>query len=259
MKTATGTIGYLGYDDPGKNGLLLDLYRRILDRCSAHRIDLVCLPGGYLQARADTQRDELASILVAEAKRQNIAVAVGIDTSGKRQPPWHLDYESDLVRRYSLPWFAICWTPKQPDVIHCWRERSSTSNNASLAPAHAISEERSLRVQGGQVEILICGEIFNPGIRSNIIQRKKNLDAVIILGHESRGFRVWNGMKILSKHGLITLCSVHTERRGGMKLRYDSSGVRQSTRDADIVLNADLPRVKSPRVGPRVELKVWNI
>jgi len=258
MRIATGTVGYLGYSDPSKNGMLLALYRRILDRSSLYRVDLVCLPGGYLQVKDDTQKDELAAILVAEAKKRNIAVAVGIDLSAKRQPPWDHNYENILIRHYSLPLFAICWTPKQDNVSNCWRERSTRHDNASLVPAHALSEERRLPVQDGWVEILMCGEIFNQSIRSNIVRHKENLNAAIVLGHESRGFRVWNGMKILSKQGLITLCSVHTERKGGMKFRYDPGGVCRSTQDADIVLNADLP-AKLSRTEPRVELKIWDV
>ena len=259
MRIAAGTIGYLGYGDPGKNRMLLDLYCRILDCCldccSARGADLVCLPAGFFCARNEPEKDKLASALVAEARRHNIAIAVGVDTLDKRLTPEEIP---SRIRSYSLPWFAICWTPKQPDVIECWRQRSSTSGDAHEAPVHALSEVRSLPVQDGQVEILTCGEIFNQPIRANIIQRKKNLDAVIILGHESRGFRVWNGMKILSKQGLITLCSVHTKRKGIMKFRYGTDGICQSTRDADIILNAD-PPTKLPRAEPRVELKIWDV
>ena len=79
----------------------------------------------------------------------------------------------------------------------------------------------------------MCGEIFSPTIRSNIIARKKDLDAVVDLGHESDGFRV----------------------HAGMKFCYDPGGVRKSTRNADTDIDADVAIGNNPRV----ELKIWRV
>jgi hypothetical protein len=113
-------------------------------------------------------------------------------------------------------------------------------------------EPRSLQVDRGCVEVLLCGELFNPIIRRALVARRSNIAAVIDLAHVSRGLRVAGSMKILARKGITSLCSVHTNQRRGVKYRYDPPQRRNSTRDFD---HFDMPA----QVSPRVEMKIWEV
>lgn len=243
MRIAAGTVSYEGYGDPRANDQRLTVFRRALQQSLEKGVNLVCMPGGYLRASSENDRDGLANILAVEGEKHNIAFAVGIDVSEK-------NIARDLtqfIRRYALPWFAISWSPAER-TLHCWRERSTNSVNYRVAPRAVCSEPRTLPVAEGAVEVLMCGDIFNPIIRENVISRRDGINAVVDLGHESKGFRVFQGMKKLSEGGLVTLCSVHASRRYGQKFRYDPGVVCRSSRDTDILLDTE----------PRVELKIWS-
>jgi hypothetical protein len=242
MKIACGTVSYCGRTEPALNERRLDLFCQLLKACASMEVDLVCLPGSYLTAKDNQVPRRVGNKVVHVARTYEIAVAVGIDVKDKVNG-------SDLqVKRYQLPWFAVCWSPGEK-VVHYWRQRSWTSMNCSLAPEHAIREARTLAVREARIEILMCGEIFSPAIRSNIIERREALDAVVDLGHTSQGFRVWAGMKKLAAEGLTTLCSVHTERSHSRKYRYDAGARCKSANDFDIELGG----------CPRAEFKVWDI
>ncbi len=247
MRIACGTVS--GYGDPCDPSVSkqhkerLDLYHCVVDRCAACGIDLVCFPAGYFRTNNQTHLQDLSKELARVAKTHGLAVAVGIDVKTKVAHP-----ECTLIERYCLPWFAVCWSPTER-VLQCWRQRSSTSKNYRYAPERANQEQRTMLVGRSKVEILICGEVFNPLIRTNIIERRAELHVVIDLGLYSRGFRVWAGMKKLARGGLTSLCSVHTEKRHGRKYRYDPGPRRKSTYDCDIELGT----------RPRAEFKVWQI
>lgn len=244
MRIATGTVSYDGYHRPAANERLINLCARALQLAGEQGAELVCLPAGYLIASGEDERDQLSERAVAEAQRSGVGVALGIDLSAKKL---RTDC-TQQIRENRLPWFAVCWSPSE-GVAHCWRQRSTNSRDCRAASDQTCAEQRTLRSLGGNVEVLMCGEIFNPRIRANIANRRHTIRAVVDLGHQSEGFRVFQGMRALSRRGLVVLCSVHTERRLGQKYKYDPGGVRRSSRHADICLGD----------GPRIELKVWDI
>jgi hypothetical protein len=162
MRIVAGTVSYEGYGDPSANPTLLGLCSAVLEEARQREAERVCLPGGYLRANGEGDRDVLANAVVAEAKKHGMAVALGIDIAEKKIQMGRKEY----IRGYRLPWFAICWSPAER-VLHCWRERSANSRDWRIGRRETYEEPRQLRLASGNVEILMCGEIFNPYIRSN--------------------------------------------------------------------------------------------
>jgi len=237
MKIVAGTISSQGYGDPMVNTSRLDLYRQILQQSCEKNCDVVCLPGGYLTTQSKRERDKLAEILVGEAKHYGIAIVVGIDVIGKQSA------------------FAVSWSPVDGSSWHMWEQRSSTSTDwrtASNSKSETYREKRALTVAEGKIEVLLCGEIFNPVIRDNIIERKDYLTAIIDIAHKGGGGFNWatkTMRKLAKKSELSIFCSIHTRSRNTLKRRCDPTGILASTSESDII-------IESP---PWAELKIWDI
>ena len=260
MKIATCTVSQEGYEKPSGNNRRLSLLTEVLEYAKRRRISLVCLPAGYLTASSNANRDSLIKKVVKVAKSHGVAIAVGIDVridvdqrrrskrSIKKQSRKGSQYSLEKVQRGSLPWFAACWSPKE-NIVHCWRERSSNSNDQWKISDAVCAEARTLPLGKYGVEVLMCGEVFNERIRNSVLSRRKGLIAAVDLGHYSEGFRVFAAMKVLARGRLSTLCSVHTKREKAMKYCYLSGGRKKSTRDFDAKFGLE----------PRIEVKVWNL
>ncbi|MQY54394.1 MAG: hypothetical protein GH149_03760 [Methanosarcinales archaeon] len=195
-------------------------------------------------AKTISEKEKFSQAILNEAKKHNVAIAIGIDTEIKKNPSsdW-----LDRIKKNTLPWFAISWSPTE-NILHSWRQRSVTGRDQKYSSDDACAEERALPISDGRIEVLMCGEIFNERIRKNIVSRKDDLTAVVDLGHISAGFRVWAGMKKLAEGGLTVLCSVHTDGRLGQKYCYTPSG-SMSTRAPDTTFSGP----------PRLELKAWSL
>lgn len=252
MRIAAGTFSCEGYGQTRTEDInnRLNLYELLVDQAIKKKVDLICFPGGYLRASDENHKKKLAEYLLKKAKKNNIAIAVGIDIGDK------LISKKTKTNKKKGKAFAICWSPKE-DKLHCWLLRSSTSKDykeelkKNPEKIHEYKEKHILKIRNGSVEILVCGEIFNHHTRKSIIDRKNDIIAVIDLAHESAGLKIAGSMKILAKDkdGVTSLCSVHTNRRGGMKYRYSPPEIRHSTRDFDI----------SSEVTPWAEMKIWEV
>lgn len=243
MKIATCTVSLEGFGDPNWSDRRLRLLSDVLSRLQELQVDILCLPGGYLTANSISQRDELAQAIYNEIKKYKIAIAIGIDIETKDlSQDW-----SNKVRENTLPWFAICWSPVD-DILHCWRQRSTTSRDQWKSSYRVCAEKRTLPILNSHVEVLMCGEMFNERIRNNILSRNDGLTAVVDLGHTSAGFRIWAGMKKLAKEGCTVLCSVHANKRLARKYCYTPGGCRST----------NIPDETFPG-SPRLELKVWSL
>lgn len=256
MKIATCTVSLEGLNKPSGNNRRLSLLAEVLEYVKRRRISLVCLPSGYLTASSNANRDSLIEKVVEVAKSHGVAIAVGIDVDQRRRSKRSIkkqsrkgsQYSLEKVRRGSLPWFAACWSPKE-NIVHCWRERSSNSNDQREISDAVCAEARTLPLGKYGVEVLMCGEVFNERIRNSVLSRRKGLIAAVDLGHYSDGFRVFAAMQVLARGRLNTLCSVHTKREKAMKYCYLSGGRKKSSRDVDAKFGPE----------PRIEVKVWNL
>ena len=259
MKIAAGIVSCEGYGNPDANDNLLNIYQQILNESNKKKVDLLCLPGGYLRARSRKDKEELAKSLVENAKNYKIAIAVGIDVIDGRSKPVKSSKSRKSKKTTSsnnILAFAICWSPAERQNYHCWQQRSRTSSDyktASNKKKETYREQRTLLVGDGSVEILLCGEVFNRIIRNNVIIRSSDIATVVDLVHDLCGFRATGSMKNLAKNGLTTLCSGHLKRHSGMKFRYDpkvgNGWLCNSSRDAEISLEGP----------PRIELKIWDV
>jgi len=257
MKIAAGIVSCEGYGNPDANDNLLNIYQQILNESNKKNVDLLCLPGGYLRAQSKKDKEELAKSIVENAKNYKIAIAVGIDVIDGRSKPVKSSKSRKSKKTTSsnnIPAFAICWSPAERQNWHCWQQRSSDSKDWRNVPDEdekTYHEQRSLRVRSKKIEILLCGELFNPIIRNNIINRGSDIAAVVDLAHGAGGSfnRAILSMETLAKGGLVTLCTIHANSRGTLKRRCNPPGKRKSTRNPDKV-------IKGP---PWVELKVWDV
>jgi hypothetical protein len=204
-------------------------------------VDLFCLPGGYLYVSNEDQIHQLKTQIQQLAKNANIDLLVGIDIGVK-----NIFQTDDLVQRRQLPSLSLfaSWNCQ----VSIWRQRTTSCTNQYFVSDDVCQEERLLRATP-RVEGVLCGEIFNQRIRDGLGMR--NTVLVIDQAHISKGFRVFGPMKSLSQNGISSLCSVHTDRREGVKYCYvpdERDNVRKSSRIIDI------------EVGnfPRIEIKIWK-
>ena len=213
-------------------------YREVVCRLSERDVNLFVSPAGYLFASCWDELQSITEELEAEAVRRGIAVIVGIDLS-----PRALTQEYSTGARLSA--FAFSWSPESGRSI--WVQRSSSSENHYLATGESCSEERVLTVQGRRVAIVVCGEIFNDRIRNAVLQQ--HVDAAVDFGHYSQGFRVWAGMKVLTRAGLpVCFCSVHAGP-WTKKYCYTVGGTSATTWRSDFIVEG----------SPRLEVKFWNV
>ncbi len=256
MRIAVGTVSCEGYGQTRPEAISnrLKVYGRVVEEASRLRADLVCFPGGYLRALDKKRRKKLAEHLVKKAKKHNIAIAVGIDvgTENCKKPKQQKLKKINSSNDFSA--FAICWSPNEGNKCYYWKQRSSTSTDYKNEPKRieqTYQEQRSLHIGSKNIEMLLCGELFNQIIRNNVISRSSDITAVVDLAHEAgRGFnRAILSMEILARGGLVTLCSIHANSQGTLKLRCNPPGERLSTRNPDRV-------IKDPTW---VELKIWDV
>jgi hypothetical protein len=248
MKIAAGTVSREGYGETQEEAInnRLEACGRVLEKASEQGVDLVCFPGGYLWASTKRRKERLAEDLVKKAKEHKIAIAVGINVESTKSK-----------NKHGSEAYVICWSPADKNKIHYWLQRSNRNKDDgrdhSKAPQKQIDkyrEARTCRVRNGHhVEVLICGELFNPVIREAIAERRDNIAAVIDMAHELQGFRAPGSMKILARDGITSLCSGHTKGRGCVKHRYDPVENRNSEQKFDI----------DSECTPWVEMKIWEV
>lgn len=243
MKIATSTVSRNGFGNPAYFEANLQALRKLLAEAKGKGVQLVCLPGGYFSVNSEAQLNEAANRIVAEARKEKIAVAVGIDCvdgqNANKKNKGGTDIDS-LVRKEKLPSFAVAWTPQQ-GKIEKWRQRSTTSKNQSFAPAKSCARPQALRVAGKRIEILMCGDLFNKLIRKAVRDRQPT--ALVDLSHVGQGFRPDHALRSLAQEGLYAFCCTHANAKGAMKRAYAPGGTKISSRAVDVLI-AGLPRIE---------------
>ncbi len=243
MKIVTTTVGCKGPEGEGQNYERLTAAKRALDKATNLGADLIILPGGYFTAHSAQARNAIAQSLVSTAKEIGIAVIFGVDQQAKNpKTDWEI-----LSKGLLLPCYGYAWSSSESEP-RCWQQRSSTSDNQWYVSNTHCSKVRLLTIGDESVAVLMCGEIFNQRIRQYLANRQPRPKVVVDVAHVGSGFRIFQGMKVLAKLGLPSVCSVHVQREYAVKHRYDPPGKRLSSTMWD-------DYVYGP---PRIELKLWK-
>jgi len=243
MKVVATTVGRKGPDDEGRNEERLRAAKRALEKGTTLGADLIVLPGGFFTARSRSAREAVADSLISEAKRLGIAIVLGVDQEVKNLTE---DYRRE-IQSGRLPFYAYAWSASE-NVVRSWPQRSTNNENQWWAPEKACREVRLLRIGNESVAVLMCGEIFNQRIRHALVNHQPRPNVVVDVAHIGSGFRVYQGMKVLARLGLPSLCSVHAQTEYAVKHCYIPPGKRMSSRLRDEYVYG----------LPHIELKLWT-
>jgi hypothetical protein len=187
-----------GYRDPADNRARTDALIRALGREPDAR--LVIVPAGYWTARRSREvNDVIAEVMhavFAAIGTRPLTLLGGVDALPVPDP----DRLPSLVKRDRLPFEAFAL--HDGDAVGPWRQISTTSDTAALAPSRALDtlSDRVLKLDGRRLLPLVCGEMHSPAIRARAAALAPAL--VAVLGHAGLG------------QGLVpTLRSVHAATR----------------------------------------------
>ncbi len=243
MKVITTTVGRSRPENEAENPERLEAARQALKKAATLGADLLVLPGGFLTAGNNSRRDALAASLISEAKPLSVAVIFGVDTAPKNLSQ---DYVAEIIA-YRLPFYGYAWSPSE-DIVHRWRQRSTTNENESWASETACKEVRLLKIRDQAVAVLMCGEIFSQRIRQALSKFEPRPALAVDVAHVGAGFRVWQGMQVLARLGIASVCSVHAQCECAMKHCFVPPDTKLSSRKKDSLV-----------IGPpRIEMKLWK-
>jgi hypothetical protein len=241
MKIATTSVSKDGSAFESR----FEAFKEALEWAKGKGVQLLCLPGGYFQAKSKAEMEKIERGIVQEAKCARIAVAVGIDSSQGRKSK--KKNKNKAPRPYTEPSFAVTWSPQQRKQR--WRQRSSTSKDQRFPSDEVCARPQTLAVAGKEIEVLACGELFNKRIRDSIIGRQRRPEALVDLSHDGKGFRADRSMRLLSQNGMYTFCSTHANLKGAMKRAFFPGGHKRRIRKPDSITTSE----------PRIEIKIWKI
>jgi hypothetical protein len=172
----------------------MTLAAEIAEVARRRRAPLAVLPAGYLFCENVRRAKGMARALAHLFGGHGVSLLAGIDVSEAATQPKDGggkggDEGSDRVANGALPYFFFATNPAGR-VTHWWRQRSTTSSNASLVPRGLEPEDpRTICVGGVLVALVACGEIFNPALGKLLAVARPDL--VVDLGHlgMGRGFQ----------------------------------------------------------------------
>lgn len=247
MKMSTCTVSGFGNRETGIKGDRWKLLKASIKALNEKDVKFATFPGGYLCAENKKHAEKIARKVHDLAVKHEINIAMSIDTKEKFSD----DFEKELDKA-KLPFFAcVALFDNEKPIL--WPQRSITSkSNIGRNNIYKLYEkERTIEVHSKKIEVLMCGEVFNPIIRKSIIDRK--VDLVVNLAHTSNPtYRFWNPAKILAKEGIPNLCSIHTGRKDAVKFCYNPCKTNgftcDSTREVHIPIDGK----------PHLEHVVWN-
>lgn len=191
MKVAVTTVGTKGLEDKSKNEVCINASTTAMEKAKSLGAEVLILPAGFLVVGIIETRQELADSLIDKARSSNIAVIFGVDDS--------VDNTA-----YGYAW-------KSSTESYCWDQRSSNRKNQWDVSDQRCDEARLLRLNSGNVGVLLCGELFNERIRRALYKEPKP-KIVVDLVHNGRGFRPYSAMKELYQNGIASACSAHSSR-----------------------------------------------
>ena len=218
--------------------------------CSESDVDIVVLPGGYFNIRADPEMLTVRRFLSALANKYNIWIFCGVDIDAKKIPSdiedRHWKAEQRRMKSYGLNYFVVVAEPDGGTHIH--RQRSITRSCSDIPPHNAIMEKRHYLIKQKRIYPLACGEAFNYNIRQQVLDNK--VDIVVNLIHENHGFRAFHAGRYFSNNGVYYLGAGHANARNSTKHAYYP--LRNQKRSSS---RCDITTVTIPRL----EGAIWEI
>ena len=217
----------------------MKLLDKAATKLSNENVHMFVLPGGYLFSPSNKGMDEIQEQVLGIAKKRKVDLLVGVDVKPKTTKP-----KPDIVQKGQLGAFSI-FAPKNGEMAR-WRQRSSTRDDQI---SDELCQQKRVVWEKPCTESLICGEIFNAGIRDGLVKCKPVL--VIDQVHEARGLRITVTMSGLAEKGISSVCSVHADVHKAMKQCYVRPGGKagcKSSRDIDLEIGKE----------PMIEIKIWN-
>jgi hypothetical protein len=244
MKVAITTVGSKGPEDESKNEGRLKAGKLAMAKAKSLGADILVLPGGFVVGNNFKSRQQIADVLIEEARSLELAVVFGVDDHSWPQA------------------YGYAWSPVDK-MAYSWEQRSSTrhwnkrseqpitlTDNQWEAKWQSYDEVRLLTTEGGLVGVLLCGELFNERIRNALIKMSPRI--VVDLIHRGHGFRSTDAMKKFCHYGIASACSAHVQKVGAMKRCY-IPGNGNDGNASTIKLDE---RIEGP---PRIELKLFEV
>lgn len=166
MQIVATIVGQTSFCDRHTNTARVTQAQELFKRLTA-RPALVVLPAGYLAVPLRADKEQLIGVatpLLETAKSLRIGVVIGIDKASPSTA------SQSSAAREPWPYFVVAWAPglRCPRV---WRQRSGFGRAKASEQSETSTEARVLRFGAIQIEILICGEGFNPTMRNAIAKR----------------------------------------------------------------------------------------
>lgn len=204
-------------------------------------IDIITFPAGYLCCKDMEEVKEYKNKIKELSDKYSAYLAMGIDCQDIN--------EFGSSSQYTLPYLALQASPNKP--IRLWRQHLYRSSDVGEVRLSNIVESRSINLGGNNVELVACGDLFNPAVLDNIISR--DIDLVIALVHGASGSRTQHALELLAKNGVHGFCSLHAKVKNAFKYGYisthDGAYENISTRENDYLIKS----------FNQIEIKVWEL
>lgn len=186
MRFAHTVVSPHRFRDPTHNLCRHTLLRELLTRLAVERVAFVAIPAGYITVATEDQVTLAVAEIADLVEACGVGVIGGVDVVHPKRGK--ADVETDeLVTEGRLPYFGFAAFPTSVSAeVPTWRQASTTSGNADLAPNNALPDvARVVTVRGTTVFPLLCGELYNRRIREALPTFEPSL--VLDLGHSGMG------------------------------------------------------------------------
>lgn len=195
------------------------LFARLVDEAVAgrQRCDILLLPAGFWPVSSRRSVGSLVKKLAEQVAGKNLVVVGGADIVG-----------GDKATKPTDGWPFWGFAVGGPDDLRCaWQQRSTATGNATSDNAICIAE-RTAKIRGHNVLILLCGEVhglFNRKRAAGVQKTGDRVDLILNPSHTGAGGSVLKGIRSFAKAaGVPALRVEHRATPSGSFQRVTASG-----------------------------------